>query len=128
MTPPVTEPPVAQFGGVWQGEYRLTTCTGERHCGLFIGATRPFLLRLEQSGAAVAGVLAGDVTVDVAGTVARSGDLSLNGTSSSASPLDAAGQVELRRFELRRDGDGLSGMLEYAVTYTPRTPPSTGSP
>ena len=57
--------------------------------------------------------------MDVTGTVASTGELSLRGTSPAASALDTAGQVELRRLELQLAVDGPTGMLDYAVTYTP---------
>ena len=52
---PVTQ--AADFSGLWTGSFRLTGCDGDRHCFLLKGTTRPYSLRLQQSGSRVQGLL-----------------------------------------------------------------------
>ena len=87
-------PAVSNFAGVWQGEYRVTACSGERHCALSIGTARPFTLRLDQSGATVIGVFTGDVDADVTGTVSASGELVLSGGANAVSRYDSNVEIE----------------------------------
>lgn len=49
-------PAVAQFAGLWSGSYKLTSCSGERHCVLYVGTSRTFELRLQQAGGHVEGL------------------------------------------------------------------------
>jgi hypothetical protein len=118
-----TAPPPAtpSFAGVWQGEYRLTACQGVRHCVLFIGSARPFTLRLEQAGAAVAGVFTGDVVANVTGVVSASGELVLRGGAAAVSRFDSS--VDMQRITLRLAEAGqLAGSLDYAVTWPADSP------
>jgi len=120
--PPAPSPSgsVVDFTGIWQGQYRVTACTGNRHCPAFIGMTRSFLLRLTQTGTYVTGVLSGDVTVNVAGPVAADGTLRTTSLKPAASQLDPAGEVEVQRFVIRLSPDtGLAGTLEYETRFTP---------
>lgn len=121
--PPVAAPipTTPSYAGVWQGEYRVTACVGERHCTQVIGAMRAFTLRLEQTGAAVAGVLTGDVGANLTGVVSASGELTLSGGVDPASRFDT--QVAVRRLTLRpASGGALTGGIEYAITYPPGSP------
>jgi hypothetical protein len=129
-SPPAPESRGADFAGVWQGEIRVTACSGDRHCSVFIGANRPFVLRLAQAGSSATGVLtigtppmppgAADITVNLAGVVASDGTVTLSGAKPAASSLDSAGDVEVQRFVVRRSAQtGLSGTLDYVIRYTP---------
>ena len=106
--------PQAQFGGAWQGEYRVTTCTGGRHCVLTIGSDRPYVLSLSQSGADVVGVFTSDgAVVDVLGRVAADGQLALT-AAPPAVPTDLS---SFTRFAARLtvDGEELHGTIEFTI-------------
>lgn len=106
------------FTGVWQLEYRLDECAGERHCVLLKGQTYPFSLRLVKSGAGYDGIVtvAGE-NVDVTGTIGPDGSLALTGVRRAMFASDY--QTEIKRLLLRYEDGRLTGSLEYTVTGTP---------
>ena len=111
--PPSTAPvALAQFSGLWSGAFRIATCEGERHCVLFRGSSRPFELRLKQSGASVRGVFNGNQSItDVTGTVLNDGTLTLSGADPGAS---SGGGGVTARVELRFSPEGaLQGTVWY---------------
>lgn len=112
---------VADFSGIWQGQYRITTCAGERDCWARVGTTRPYVLRLTQSGSLVTGVLeAWWFTIDVGGEVTKDGTLSLSGSSAGTGGYDGMGAVRVPGFLLRLDAQqGLAGDLSYSVVPLP---------
>src|SRR5262249_48877079 len=129
---PAPSDPNLGFAGVWQGQYRITDCTGDRHCSEFIGDLRTFVLRLMQSGQSLTGVLVlrqqltdnayyhGDLTINVAGSVASDGSLTLTGSKPSATPFDKSGDVDVQRMVVKPSASsGLSGTLGYSSRYTP---------
>ena len=115
--PPASTPVVAaaQFGGLWNATFRVTTCSGDRHCFAYTGTTRTFSLRLQQSGSRVDGLFTiGSVATDVSGTVRDDGLLLLEGTDPPASDRDGSVSAKL---ELRTSGPGtLSGAVTYETS------------
>lgn len=111
----------ADFSGIWQGEYRITTCSGERDCWFRVGTTRPYVLRLTQSGLLVTGVFeAFSFVVDVNGEVAQDGSLSLSGSRPSTGGYDGRGEVRVSGVTLRLDAqNGLAGDVAYSVDPPP---------
>lgn len=108
-------PVASSFDGVWQFEYRVEECVGERHCGTTIGSTRKFNARvLSAAGAAVGVVSMGGDNIDVTGTAASDGSLVLRGVREPAIPQDHA--IEVSRLQLRRSESGLTGSIEHIVT------------
>lgn len=121
---PAPAPAPAAFGGVWQGEYRLISCEGDRGCASFIGSRRPFTLRLEQMDGTASGLFATNAFLaPVTGSVDLSGRLLLTGSAPAASQHDYTGGVEIRELALRRNSDGsLAGTLAYAIRPTEFVP------
>jgi hypothetical protein len=118
--PDANRPSAASYAGVWQIEYRVTECNGDRHCPAFLGTIRRMVLRLAQSGSMVSGVASGDITVDVTGTVAGDGSVTLTGLKRAMSPRDTTGEVEVRELMLRQSPPAqLTGSLDYEIRYTP---------
>jgi hypothetical protein len=109
---------VAQFAGLWSGSYKLTSCSGERHCVLFVGTTRTFGLRLRQTGGHVEGLfVAGESAADVSGDVQKDGQLTLTGAAPAATVRDTSMTAEL---ELRVTADGvIAGSLLHETTGPP---------
>lgn len=122
-SPPASPSPVvstasfADFSGIWQGQYQITTCSGERVCWTRVGTTRPYVLRLTQSGSLVTGVLeAWSFTIDVGGEVTKEGVLTLSGSRAGTGGPEGMGEVHVPGFVLRLDPQrGLAGDLSYNV-------------
>lgn len=112
-------PAVAQFAGLWSGSYKLTSCSGERHCVLYVGTTRAFGLRLQQNGGHVDGLFITDASVaDVSGDVQKDGQLTLKGTDPAMTIQDLSMTVQL---ELQLTADGvLRGSLVHETTVPPQ--------
>jgi hypothetical protein len=113
--------PPADFSGVWRGEYRVASCSGERHCELQIGTAQPFILRVAQIHAEIKAVLEipGWFAVDIHGTVTKDGAVSLSGQASA--PTQEGTDVDVKHVELALDPAGqLTGTLAYH-TATHRT-------
>lgn len=125
------------FTGIWQGQYRITECAGDRHCGAFIGGLRSFVLRLQQTGGSVTGVVVlvhepvdnayyqGDLTVNVTGDVAPDGGVTVRGRKPALSPSDASGDVDVESFTLKPSTSETTGMLAYVSRYVPLQNPET---
>jgi hypothetical protein len=106
----------ASFAGAWQGNYTVTQCSGQRHCGLTRGRAYPFSLRVQQSGSRVHGVFHTEsFAIPVDGEVSSEGELSLAGTRPSPGKYSPA--VELTRFTARLSSTGLVADLEYWMRY-----------
>ena len=115
---------VMDFTGAWQGSYRISECTGERHCVLQIGQVQPFSLRLRQQGRTVDGVFATTSdTIDVAGEVEDRDTLVLHAVppSTSADPVADA----LTAFDATLHGAVIAGQIAFTVGYrlAPSFPP-----
>ena len=102
------------FAGVWQVEYRVTECSGERHCAQFIGQVRQAALRLARMDTSFEGAftIVGE-TISVTGSLGPDGELALKGLRPAVLPSDL--EVEIVRLRLRRGITGLSGDLEYTI-------------
>ena len=111
-SPAPVSPAAADFSGLWTGTYRFKTCSGERHCVLYIGTTRDFTLRVQQSGSRASALLTlGGLAVDVDGVVAPDGALELTGFAPSAALIDTAVGAKL---SLRMGpGRALTGTIDY---------------
>jgi hypothetical protein len=106
--------------GVWRGQYRITSSSGDRHC-YCVGQTRSFFLRLTQIGLQVVGVLGGDeiIAVDLSGVVTRTEEVTLTGFKPAAGAFDAYGEIHVTRFVVRLSAPtGLAGTLEWVVVFT----------
>ena len=116
---PPAEPAIAQFAGLWSGSYKLTFCSGERHCVLSIGTTRTFGLRLQQSGSRVEGLfVVGGSVADVSGDVQKDGHLTLKGIDQAMTIQDTSTTAQL---ELQL---GLAGVLSGTVLHETTVPPN----
>jgi len=112
------------FTGAWQGSYRISECTGERHCVLQIGQVQPFTLRLTQQGRTVEGVFwTPSDTIDVAGEVEDRDTLTLHAVRNPA-PADPAAEA-LTALDATLEGAALSGEIAFTVGYrlAPSFPP-----
>jgi hypothetical protein len=110
------------YSGAWQGQYRITTCSAMRHCGMFIGQTTNVFLRLLQTGSAVVGVLRTNrATIDVTGTISPAGDLTMSGVTPP--PVPGGVQTQLTRGMFRVSSSSqLTGSFEYVLSgVTPDT-------
>jgi hypothetical protein len=124
-TTPAAEP--AHFDGVWQIEYRITSCSGWRHCVLRVGKTQTILLTLSQTGKNVAGVITpivgvgGGFHVDVNGTVNDAGEMTLAGSRQLSVGWDYPLEFGLTQFEARqmRQG-GMTGTFAYTERGEPQ--------
>jgi len=109
--------------GIWSGEYRITTCDGARHCFAMQGQTTPFVLRLQQNGAALSGLLetgSPSLAIDVTGYVGTDGQITLTGRTADPSAYLYLISAELTHFEARLDPfNGFVGTLGYATTSEP---------
>jgi hypothetical protein len=107
--------PTAQsthYEGVWEIEYRVTSCNGIRHCFAYVGSTQTIMLTLAQTGMEVIGVISGDFYVDVIGKVSEEG-VTLTGFTPARSSLDH--EVELTQFKARHVPiSGMTGTLAFA--------------
>jgi hypothetical protein len=120
---PAAPPPVpvalADFSGLWAGAFRLTSCTGERHCFILIGTQRPFTMRLRQTGAQVRGLFtASGYTADVSGAVLKDGSVELTGSGPAASAQDGSIRVPGVSLRLTPDRE-LAGTIGYETTPNP---------
>ena len=106
------------FEGVWRLDYRMTECSGERHCVLHIGQIRQVLLRLSRTGTTFDGVVTVfSYTVDVTGSLSADGELVLSGRRPSAISGDR--EMVIRTLRLRPSITGLSGSIEYVLHGPP---------
>lgn len=106
------------FDGVWQIEYRIAECSGERHCVLMIGTTQKISARMLASGSAVDGVVTiGGENVDVRGTMAPDGSVVLSGARRALFATDH--ETDIKRLHLKIENGTLAGSVEYTVTGTP---------
>src|SRR5262249_2191245 len=126
------------FTAVWQVTYRISSCIGDRHCGVFLGTTRTFVLRFQQSGDFVSGVVVirqesvdnayyqGDLLVNVSGQLAGDGSLTVTGIKPAASQIDTSGEVVVRSLAIKQSSQGgLTGTLSYESRYTVNQNPET---
>jgi hypothetical protein len=105
------------FEGVWQIEYRITSCNGWRHCVFRVGKTQKILLTLSQTGMNVTGVISGGFYVDVTGTVSEAGEMTLTGFTPARSSLDH--EVELTQFKAHQMPQaGMTGALAFVERGT----------
>jgi hypothetical protein len=115
--PPTHEPPApgASLIGVWEVQYRVTTCQGYRGCGPSMGQIRRGSLRLAAAGSTFQGVFTIGVrdAIDIAGPMIEDGDAVLKGFRPAALPTDD--EVEITRLRVQKSGTGLSGDLDYTV-------------
>jgi hypothetical protein len=111
-SPAPVSPAAADYSGLWTGTYRFKTCSGERHCVLYIGTTRDFSLRVQQSGSRAHALLTlGGLAVDVDGVVGADGALTLSGFAPAAAVIDTAVGANL---SLRMGpGRTLTGSIDY---------------
>ena len=102
------------FDGVWQLNYRLTSCAGERHCVLKIGSTGETSLRLTRTGSIYTGLVnAWGQPVAVSGEMSPNGELVMSGRRSAVIPNDQEIEVVTLRVKL---GEGpTTGAFEYVV-------------
>jgi hypothetical protein len=117
-TTPTPEP--AHFDGVWRIDYRITSCSGWRHCVLRVGKTQTILLTLTQTGKNVAGVITpvagvgGGFYVDVNGTVNDAGEMTLAGSRQLSLGWDHPLEVTLSQFAARQSPQGgMTGAFAY---------------
>jgi hypothetical protein len=124
------------IAGVWEGRYRVSGCGGDRHCGAYIGEEKTFVLRVEQAGPSVTGVLVlvqppadayyhGNLAVYVTGAVNADGMLTVNGLKPALSASDSSGEVELQYLTLKTTGNALTGALAFISRYVPFQNPET---
>lgn len=118
---------IAPFAGVWAGEFRLTAMNGGGRYPPRVGTLFPFVLRLEQNGAAVRGQFRTDsALIDVSGTIDDGGIMSLQGSAPGLGINDYVGAATLTRLRARVDPTtGLAGDLEYRLDRMAET--SAGS-
>jgi len=91
---PLTPVAAADFSGLWTGSFRLTSCAGDRHCGILMGTTRTFTLRLRQSGSQVQGLFTQSIyAADVAGEVLKDGTVLVSGSAPAANTMDGSMRV-----------------------------------
>lgn len=113
---PVGPDGVMDFTGAWQGQYRVTACTGERNCVHTIGAVQDFALRLVQQGRSVEGVFSSvGTTIDVVGQVEETDVLTLRAVKNPS-----AGDYETESFtslDATLHGSALTGRIEYTSGY-----------
>src|SRR5262249_49850399 len=65
-------------------------------------------------------------TINVAGSVASDGSLTLTGSKPSATPFDKSGDVDVQRMVVKPSASsGLSGTLGYSARYTAVQNPET---
>ncbi len=116
--PQTASPPI--FAGIWQGQYKITTCEGERDCWFRVGSTRPYVLRLSQAGATITGIVeAMSFVVDVTGEVTNDGQVTLTGSRPATSGWDGMSAVAVSLTGLRLDdGNGLAGEFWYTLDHT----------
>ena len=111
-------PAVAQFAGLWSGSYKVTSCSGERHCVLILGTTRTFGLRLQQNGGHVDGLfITGASAADVSGEVQKDGHVTLKGVDQAITSQDISMTAQLE-LQLTTDG-ALSGAILHETTSPP---------
>jgi hypothetical protein len=105
----------SDFAGAWATDVTFTECSGMRHCFAQIGRAEPVVLRLQQSGRAVAGLLVTRAfAVDVAGSVTPEGILRLAG--SRPAPNEYGFGVRVEEAAVRLDPAlGLTGRVRYAL-------------
>jgi hypothetical protein len=100
------------FAGLWSISFRMTKCSGERHCTFLLGQTQTFTIELRQDGSLVNGVFRQlGYTADVAGEILKSDSVRLSGSTPAASIMDGSMQATLA---LRLSPvQGLEGTIAY---------------
>jgi hypothetical protein len=114
--PAAPAPAIADYSGFWNGSFRLTSCTGDRHCVILIGTNRTFALRIRQSGSQVRGLFTSvGYTADVAGEILKDGSVALTGFTPAATVKD--GSMRVTGLELRvSSAQSLEGRVAYETT------------
>jgi hypothetical protein len=110
-------PGPASVAGLWSGAFRLSDCTGDRHCTTYKASGSPFLFTLDvqQTGSHVAGSFwPGVFTVDVTGDMTSDGWVTLSGATPS-SPEKGSMRVTAVRVRATAAG-GLEGRIAYETT------------
>lgn len=115
---PQVPTPQATVDGVWHLTFRMATCSGERHCVLFIGTTRDAALRIVRTGATYSGVFnVYSQNVNVTGVMAPDGALEMTGRKAPAIAGDS--DVEITTLRVRLNEGVTIGTLEYVVRGMP---------
>jgi hypothetical protein len=100
------------FAGLWTVAFRMTKCSGERHCTSLLGKTQTFAIQLRQDGSLVNGVFRQlGYTADVAGELLESDTVRLSGSTPAESLKDGSMQATLA---LRLSAvQGIEGTIAY---------------
>lgn len=110
--PPIITPVPAMFIGRWAGSYAMTSCASPIGVCETLGNDLKIIVALGQSGSNVSGRLGiGSMALDVAGTVAADGTLSLTGTGKLESLT-----VTLTTWRSTLDANHLRGSFGFVMT------------
>lgn len=117
MPSPAPVVSATSFAGLWTIAFRMTKCSGERHCTSLLGKTSTFTIELRQDGSLVNGVFRQlGYTADVAGEILKSDSVRLSGSTPAASIKDGSMQATLA---LRLSSvQGIEGTIGYETQPT----------